>query len=140
MWPCSWSTDFQKHSMCLYSYIHLICQWIFQVFWFSVERKKKSTPVKFLWVIDLIVLTLGVCVGTQIILLNRLVHILHTCSTFTVYTETSNFSGLTIQVVTDVLKHVKHRSIWFFFFSLPFQVYLELFLEISSPVLLSETG
>lgn len=66
------------------------------------ENKKKSTPVIFLWVIDLIVLTLGVCVRTQIILLNRLVHILHTCSTFTVYTETSNFSGLTIQVVTDV--------------------------------------
>lgn len=102
VWPCSWSTDFQKHWMCLYSYIHFICQWMFQVFWFSVERKKKSTPVKFLWVIDLIVLTLGVCVRTQIILLNRLVHILHTCSTITVYTETSNFSGITIQVVTDV--------------------------------------
>lgn len=86
-------------------------------------------------------LTRGVCVRTQIILLNRLVHILQTiCSTFTVYTEASNFSGLNIQVVTDVLKHVKDRSIWFFFFSLPFQVYLELFLEISSPVLLSETG
>lgn len=79
------------------------------------ENKKKSTPVIFLWAIDLIVLTHGVCVRTQIILLNRLVHILHTCSTFTVYTEASNFSGLTIQVVTDVLKHVKHRSIWVFF-------------------------
>lgn len=35
------------HSMCLYSYIHFICQWIFQVFWFSVEREKNPHLLNF---------------------------------------------------------------------------------------------
>lgn len=92
-----------KNTQCVYILIFILSvNECFSYSDFLLKGKKKSTPVIFLWVIDLIVLTLGVCVRTQIILLNRLVHILHTCSTFTVYTEASNFSGLTIQVVTDV--------------------------------------
>lgn len=40
-----WLSKTVLHSMCLYSYIHFICQWIFQLLnWFSVGRKTKKNP------------------------------------------------------------------------------------------------